>query len=98
MVPSDSAKWSETSDIPAEYLCQCFEEQEDSIKSLHTDLKSGQYAPHSLGEFFCWYAHIAYASAIEILESKGVISIPSSRFQAAVWYRERHNEGMLSEL
>jgi len=96
--PSDSTKWSETSDIHAEYLCQCFEEHEDSIKSLHADLKSGRYAPHSLGEFFCWYAHIVYASAIDILDSKGIIYIPPSRFQAAVWYRERENEGMLSEL
>jgi len=96
--PSDSRKWEKIEDPHAEYLCQCYEEYEDSIKSLHTDLKSGHYAPHSLGEFFCWYAHIAYASAIEILEEKGVLQIPSSRFQAAVWYRDRDKEGMLSEL
>ena len=96
--PSDSEKWEEVASIHAEYLCQCYEEHIDSIKSLHTNLKSGRYAPHSYGEFFCWYAHIAYASAIDILISKGVLSIPYSRFQAAVWYRERDNEGMLSEM
>lgn len=96
--PSDSLKWAEIADMHAEYLCQCFEEHEASIRSLHTGLKSGTYAPHSLGEFFCWYAHIAYASAIDILEAQGIISIPPSRFQAAVWYRESDNEGLVSEL
>lgn len=93
----DSDLWEATADIHAEYLCQCYEQQNPSIQALHTGLKSGQYAPHSFGEFYCWYAHIAYASAIEILEERGVIFIPPSRFQAAVWCRERDNEGLLSE-
>ena len=95
---SDSNKWEMLADDMAEILCQSYEEHLDSIKTLHSELKSGQYAPHSYGEFFCWYAHIAYASAIEILEEKGTITIPPSRFQAAIWCRERENEGMLSEL
>ncbi|MHA1906894.1 MAG: hypothetical protein ACW98Y_06345 [Candidatus Thorarchaeota archaeon] len=95
---SDSNLWELTADIQAEYLCQCFEEHEESIRSLHTDLKSGKYAPHSYGEYLCWYAHIAYASAIDLLEARGILSIPASRFQATVWCRERNREGMLSEI
>ncbi|MFW9931243.1 MAG: hypothetical protein ACFFDR_01135 [Candidatus Thorarchaeota archaeon] len=94
--PSDSAKWEDIASLYAEQLCQCFEGHADSIKSLHNDLKSGEYAPHSLGEFFCWYAHIAYACAIEKLEDRGVLPIPPSRFQATIWHRARENEGMLS--
>ncbi len=95
---SDSNKWELIADELGEQLCQCYEEHLDSIKSLHANLKSGQYAPYSIGEFFCWYAHTAYASAIEFLEKRGAILIPPSRFQAMVWCRERNNEGMLSDL
>ncbi len=96
--PSDSAKWEVFSDKIAEQLCKCYEENEKDIKALHSELAAGKYAPHSLGEFFCWYAHIAYACAIELLEEREVIKIPSSRFQAAIWYREREREGLLFEL
>jgi len=58
-------------------------------------IKSGEYAPHSLGEFVCWYAHIAYCSAIDNLESTEVIRIPQARYQAAIWYREQEREGLL---
>ncbi len=93
---ADSEKWEITADTYAELLCQCIEEHVDSIRLLHTELKSGRYAPNSIGEFFCWYVHILYASAIEKLEERGTLCIPPSRFQAAVWYREQENEGMLS--
>jgi hypothetical protein len=95
---SDSNMWENTADFLAEELCGCHEESEESIKALHRELRSGTYAPHSIGEFFCWYAHIAYASAIEIMEERGILDIPLSRFQSAIWCRERENEGLLAHL
>ena len=94
--PSDSKKFAETSNRVAEHLSICYKEHEHSIKELHTNLKSGVHAPHSFGEFFCWYAHIAYSVAIDILESKGILPIPLERFQSALWYREQDREGLLS--
>ena len=58
-------------------LADTISENYEGIKSAYHTLKSGRYAPHSLGEFICWYAHVAYASAIQILEERGVISTPS---------------------
>jgi len=92
---TDSKKWAETADEQADLLSLCFEEHEKSIKALHTDLKAGEYSPYSLGEFYCWYAHIAYSVAIDILESKGIIHVPMERFQSALWYKEREREGVL---
>jgi len=95
---SDSNMWENTADILAEELCKCYEESEEFIKALHRDLQSGKYTSHSIGEFFCWYAHIAYASAIEKMEERGMLDIPPSRFQSAIWCRERKYEGMLAHL
>ncbi|MGY5879882.1 MAG: hypothetical protein RTV31_06505 [Candidatus Thorarchaeota archaeon] len=93
---TDSVRWAAISDEYAKLLSQCFEEHEQSIKALHTNLKSGQYAPHSLGEFFCWYAHIAYSVTIDILELKGILPVPPERFQSALWYKEQGKEGLLA--
>jgi hypothetical protein len=95
---SDSNMWENTASFLAEELCGCYEESEESIKALHKDLRSGTYAPQSIGEFFCWYAHIAYASAIEMMEERGILDIPRSRFQSAIWCRAREREGLLAHL
>lgn len=92
---SDSMKWNATSEEQAENLAIHFKENEKSIKELHRQLKSGQFAPYSLGEFLCWYAHIAYSVTIDILESKGILSVPPKRFQSAIWYNEQEQEGLL---
>ena len=95
---SDSNMWEKTADFLAEELCRCYVESEEHIKALHRDLRSGKYAPHSIGEFFCWYAHIAYASAIEIMEERNMLDIPLYRFQSAIWCREKNHEGLLAHL
>ncbi len=95
---SDSNMWENTADLLAEELCGCYEESVESIRALHKGLRSGTYAPHSIGEFFCWYAHIAYANAIELMEERGTLDIPDSRLQSAIWCRERENEGLLAHL
>jgi len=93
---SDSMQLEMTSEKYAALLSKSYQESEKSIKSLHTGLKAGQYAPHSYGEFFCWYAHISYSVAIDTLESRGVLTIPPRRFQSAIWFREQENEGLLA--
>ncbi|MFW9770185.1 MAG: hypothetical protein ACFFF9_07025 [Candidatus Thorarchaeota archaeon] len=92
---SDSVRFAQTSEKYASLLSANYVKHEHSIKSLHKSLKSGQYAPHSYGEFFCWYAHIAYSVAIDTLESRGILPIPPERFQSAIWYREQDREGLL---
>ena len=96
--PTDSRIWSNASNSLAEVLKQCYLEEWTSIEALHSMIKSGEYAPNSLGEFVCWYAHIAYCSAIDSLESTGVIQIPQTKYQAAIWYREQEQEGLLVRL
>ncbi len=93
--PTDSKIWSDASNSLAEVLKQCYLEEWDSIQALHSMIESGKYAPNSLGEFVCWYAHIAYCSAIDSLESKGIIRIPQGKYQAAIWHREQEREGLL---
>ncbi len=93
---SDSKNFAKTSDRYASLLSLSYKEHEQSIKVLHKSLKSGEHAPHSYGEFFCWYAHIAYSVAIDILESKGILPVPATRFQSAIWYREQDQEGLLA--
>ncbi len=39
---------------------------------------------YGFGEFLCWYDHVAYAHAIDILADAGVLSIPEYRFIAAL--------------
>ena len=92
---TDSIKVAETSDRSAELLVSCYRKHEQSIRNLHSTLKSGINAPSSFGEFFCWYAHIAYSVAIDSLELTGVLPIPAERTQSAVWYREHDREGLL---
>jgi hypothetical protein len=94
----DSKKWSAVADEHASLLATYFMEKEQSIRNLHSVLKSGKYAPHSLGEFFCWYVHIAYSVTIDHLESRGVLPIPSERYQAAIWYNESSRDGLLAGL
>lgn len=91
----DSKIWAKASNSLAERLQQCYRENWDAIKALHLMIKSGEYAPNSLGEFVCWYAHIAYCSAIDRLESTGFIRMPNARYQAGIWYREQEQEGLL---
>lgn len=93
----DTMKFAEISDKSAELLVSCYGEHEQSIRKLHSTLKSGTNAPHSFGEFFCWYTHIAYSVAIDTLESNGILPIPPERTQSAVWYREQEKEGLLVE-
>jgi hypothetical protein len=94
----DSKKWAAIADEHAAILAKYFIEKEQSIRALHSELKSGRYAPHSLGELFCWYVHIAYSVTIDHLESRGILPIPSERYQAAIWYNENSKEGFLAGL
>jgi len=95
---TDAKKWTHVVETHSRQLVRCFKKNRKSIVDLYSSIRSGEYAPNSLGEFICWYVHKAYSSAIEILSSQKVLVIPSSRFQAAVWYKERKYEGLLAGL
>lgn len=61
---------------------------EISLRQLYASLQASAYAPHGFGEFSCWYVHVAYAHAIDVLAELDKLSIPAQGFAAAVWYEE----------
>jgi hypothetical protein len=63
-----------------------YQDHEDLLRQLHATLHASIYAPYGFSEFFCWYDHVAYAHAIDVLASADVLSIPEHRFTAALWY------------
>lgn len=93
--PSDAETWTNAAARYSSELLGVYGDYQKELLDLHSTLKSGEYAPNSIGEFVCWFAHVAYCSAIDTLVSAGVMKIPEHRFQAAIWYREREGEGLL---
>ncbi|MGH2550610.1 MAG: hypothetical protein ACRDHN_14545 [Thermomicrobiales bacterium] len=65
-------------------LLEVFKQSELSIRDLHDDLVRGIDPERTFGEFFCWYDHLAYAHAIDLLASRELLTIPDSRFSAAI--------------
>ena len=64
------------------------------VSQFYNDLKASSYASNSLGEFACWYIHIAYAWAIDLLVEKKIISMPDEKFGSLIIYTEAP-EGLL---
>jgi hypothetical protein len=82
---TDVACWTQTACSCAERLSDVYHEHEDSIRGLYRTLSASAYAPYGFGEFFCWYDHLAYGTAIDVLSAQGLITMPEARFAAALW-------------
>lgn len=89
---SDAEKWAEGTQANSEQLVGVYHRNEKSIRDLYATLRSSHYASEGFGEFFCWYDHIAYASAIDRLVEAGVMSIPEERYITVIW-REVSGKG-----
>ena len=92
----DSKIWEEVSRQISSKLLIILKEQKSDIIKFYNTLKTSTYTNNSFGEFFCWYYHLAYAWAIDALQTKGAIIIPPERFSGLVMYREGP-EGLLSK-
>lgn len=83
---ADAQRWSQWGQSCAQDLLSVYQEREDALRQLYTSLHASTYIPYGFGEFFCWYDHVAYAYAIDVLADAGLLSIPEHRFVAALWF------------
>jgi hypothetical protein len=79
---ADMNRWREGIGGILSELVAVYGQAEDAIRSLHAGLMRG--ADPEFGAFFCWYDHLAYAHATDLLTASGRLSIPESRFSAAI--------------
>jgi hypothetical protein len=77
-------RWQDRIAAPLSELVAVYGHQAAAIRSLHTGLSRGIEAEQTFGEFFCWYDHLAYAHAVDLLAARGRFSIPQDRFTAAI--------------
>lgn len=84
----DTHRWSKYVQSSADDLMRIYRNRGGSMRQLYTTLHASRYAPYGFSEFFCWYDHVAYAHALDVLASANVLSIPEQRFIAALWYEQ----------
>lgn len=91
----DSKVWQEVSGQVSGKLLKTLKEKSLDFKKFYNTLKTSKYTNNCFGEFFCWYYHISFARAIDVLHEKGAIVIPPDGYSAIVMYREGP-EGLLA--
>ncbi len=82
---TQSEHWTIQTRIETDGLCEIYKNHRVEIEELFNGLNSGKRRPESFGEFFCWYHHVAYAHAIDLLAERGLLQIPYQRYTAAIW-------------
>jgi hypothetical protein len=92
---SDTSRWLGLVHEYSEILLNTYLAEEHNLKRLYSTLRASSYARHGFSEFFCWYDHVAYAYAIDALETQGLIAIPPVRFTAALWCTSTHMSGCI---
>ncbi len=91
----DSGKWEKTVREISDKLQLNLKGKREEFRTFYSTLKSSGYTNNSFSEFFCWYYHLTYARAIDVLSEKGFIVIPAEGHRAAVMYFEG-SEGLLT--
>jgi len=84
----DSLAWKETTKKIANCLLLKLKEKEDELLQFYSNLKVSSYTNNNLGEFICWYIHIAYAWAINFLVEEKIIYMPDEKFGSLIIYTE----------
>lgn len=92
----DSQIWEEVSKQVSSKLLNILKEKSSDFKKFYNTLKVSKYTNNCFGEFFCWYYHLSFAWAIEALQEKDAIVIPSEGYSAIVMYKEGR-DGLLSK-
>lgn len=96
VAPKDAEYWLKIVKSYSEELNSIYKDSKDELRGLFVSLDASRLNSDYFGDFFCWYAHYAYACAIDDLVMKGAIKFPTHHFMAALWYREQENEGLLT--
>lgn len=84
----DSLAWRETARKAANQILRKIKEKENELLQFYDNLKVSRYVNNSLGEFMCWYIHIAYAWAIDFLVEEKTIIMPDEKFGSLIIYVE----------
>ncbi|MBK5112967.1 MAG: hypothetical protein KGD59_14770 [Candidatus Heimdallarchaeota archaeon] len=84
----DSLVWKEFTQKVANRLLLRIKEKEKDLLEFYNNLKISRYTSNSLGEFMCWYIHIAYSWAIDFLVEEKIIYMPDEKFGTLVIYSE----------
>jgi len=85
---NDSLSWKKTTKKIANRILLKIKEKEEELLLFYNTLKASQYTNNTLGEFVCWYIHIAYAWAIDYLIEEKKIYMPKEKFEALIFYTE----------
>jgi len=84
----DSLAWKETTKKVANCLLLKLKEKEEELLQFYSNLKVSSYTNNNLGEFICWYIHVAYAWAIDFLVEEKIIYMPDEKFGSLIIYTE----------
>jgi hypothetical protein len=88
---ADTLAWERGIRPFADGLVDIYLRHQNEVRTVYDACRASQYAPHSFGDFVCWYDHLAYSHAIGTLEARGLMPIPPDRFVAALWYHNPHS-------
>lgn len=91
----DSLAWRETARNAAQQILLKIKENEDILLRFYNSLKASKYPNSNIGEFMCWYIHVAYAWAIDFLVEEKIIYMPDDKFGSLIMYSEAP-EGLLA--
>lgn len=83
---ADAREWQRLANTVTPRLAAVYAAHEAELRTLYGSLRAHAYAPHGFAEFCCWYDHLAYSAAIDVLAAAGALRIPRERFAAAVWH------------
>jgi hypothetical protein len=64
---ADVARWSLIVRNECERLLSVYKANETALRSLYASLKASRTSAYGFAEFFCWFDHVAYAAAIDLL-------------------------------
>jgi hypothetical protein len=92
----DSLAWRKTAMKVANKILLKVKKKEKEVLQFYDSLKVNRYANNTLGEFMCWYVHVAYAWAIDFLIEEKIIFMPDTRFGSLIFYAEEP-QGLLAK-
>lgn len=88
----DSLLWRRTARKTAGGLVGVYRDAEPALRAYFGSTRSANAQTAAFAEFFCWFDHVAYASAIDVLADEGVLRIPESRYITAVLYEDENSD------
>lgn len=86
--PNDSTLWSKGVQPQVRTLIRVYQEQQSAQRELYETLEASAYLSNGFPEFFCWYFHVAYAAAIDVLIERKLMCLPNEGFVSAIWHVE----------